>query len=309
MTVKRHEGSAVHLWGAPALGPDAWVAHVPTGDRQVEEPWLLTTGTFATPEPTEWEEVAHVEHELLWSSTGNVTVEAAGQLWLVPPALGIWLPAGMPHRVKASAGAVTYATFLAPDRVTVSWRTVVGIPMSRLLREILLHNHREAMPEDARLRLQQVGVDLIKPVQAASLDIPLPTTPELRSVADRILADPADDRTTEEWARELGLSGRTLMRWFQRDTGVSLTQWRILVRVRSALIDIAAGKPVVAVSRRLGYANPSTFIDLFRQVTGHTPAAYFRSVNGTEGAAQVPAVRGARSSAAHPSPAPSARVS
>ncbi|MER6915054.1 AraC family transcriptional regulator [Streptomyces sp. NPDC000594] len=272
----------MRLWGAPTLEPDEWTAYVPGGERQVEDPWLLTTSTFTAREPMEWERMSHPEPELLWSSTGNVTVEAAGHVWLVPPALGIWLPTGMPHRVKASAGAVTYATYLNPGLVRTSWHTVTGIPMSRLLREILLHNQREAMPEEERLRLQQVGVDLIRPVQATSLDIPLPKTPELRSIAERIIADPADDRTTEEWARELGLSGRTLMRWFQRDTGVSLTQWRILVRVRSALIDIAAGKPVVSVSRRLGYANPSTFIDLFRQVTGHTPAAYFRSVSGLD---------------------------
>ncbi|MEU5403321.1 AraC family transcriptional regulator [Streptomyces sp. NPDC005963] len=290
MTVKRHRPSAVRLWGAPTLEPDEWTAYTPSGERQVEDPWLLTTRTFTTPEPMEWEKMSHPEPELLWSSTGNVTVEAAGHVWLVPPALGIWLPAEMPHRVKASADTVTYATFLKPELANITWHTVTGIPLSRLLREILLHNQRESMPDDVRLRLQQVGVDLIRPVQAASLDIPLPKTPELRSVAERIIADPADDRTTEEWARELGLSGRTLMRWFQRDTGVSLTQWRILVRVRSALIEIAAGKPVVAVSRRLGYANPSTFIDLFRQVTGHTPAAYFRTMSGLDDAAPLAAL-------------------
>ncbi|MCM2393841.1 helix-turn-helix domain-containing protein [Streptomyces albipurpureus] len=288
MTVKRQEPSSVRLWGAPTLEPDAWTEYVPTGNRQVDDPWLLTTGTFATPEPMEWEEMAHHEPELLWSSTGNVTVEAAGHLWLVPPTLGIWLPSGMPHRVRASAGAITYATYLNPSLIQISWPTVTGIPMSALLREILLHNQRTSMPDTERLRLQQVGVDLLKPAQAASLDIPLPKMPELRLVAERIIADPADNRTTEEWARELGLSGRTLMRWFQRDTGVSLTQWRILVRVRSALIDIAAGRPVVSVSRRLGYANPSTFIDLFRQVTGHTPAAYFRSVSGLDDSTPLP---------------------
>ncbi|MFD5557997.1 AraC family transcriptional regulator [Streptomyces sp. NPDC127068] len=290
MTVSRQRASAVRLWGAPTLEPDEWTAYVPGGERQVEHPWLLTTSTFTARESMEWERMSHPEPELLWSSTGNVTVEAAEHVWLVPPALGIWLPAGMPHRVKASAGAVTYATYLNPDLTRTAWHTVTGVPMSRLLREILLHNQREAMPDEERLRLQRVGVDLIKPVQAASLDIPLPKTPELRAVAERIIADPADDRTTEEWARELGLSGRTLMRWFQRDTGVSLTQWRILVRVRSALIDIAAGKPVVSVSRRLGYANPSTFIDLFRQVTGHTPAAYFRSVSGLDESGPLPAL-------------------
>ncbi|MGW1146738.1 AraC family transcriptional regulator [Streptomyces sp. NPDC002454] len=290
MTEKRHREPPVRLWGAPVLEPQEWIPYVPSTGHWVESPWLLTTSTFVADDATEWGWTSHPEPELLWSATGNVTVEAADHVWLVPPALGIWLPAGMPHRVKASAGAVTYATYLNPELTRTFWHTVTGIPLSRLLREILLHNQREAMPDEERLRLQQVGVDLIRPVQAASLDIPLPKTPGLRTIAERIIADPADDRTTEEWARELGASGRTLMRWFQRDTGISLTQWRILVRVRSALIDIAAGTPVVAVSRRLGYANPSTFIDLFRQVTGHTPAAYFRSVSGTDESAPLPRV-------------------
>ncbi|NEE13524.1 AraC family transcriptional regulator, partial [Streptomyces sp. SID7499] len=91
----------------------------------------------------------------------------------------------------ASAGAVTYATFLSPEQVAVDWTGVVGIPMSRLLRELLLHNQNAEMAAEARLRLQRVGVDLIRPVRTVSLDIPLPKTPELLTIAERIIADPA----------------------------------------------------------------------------------------------------------------------
>ncbi|RLP77584.1 AraC family transcriptional regulator [Mycetocola tolaasinivorans] len=248
----------------------------------VDAPWLVTTMMVAADSPISWRAHHHYEHEILWSPTGNVTVEAADQVWLVPPVLGIWIPAGTPHRVRAKAGTRTYATYLNPDLVEITWPDVLGVSLSPALRELLLHNHFEEMPDTQRLRLQRTIVDLVTPVTAASLDIPLPTDPELVDIAQRIIARPDDSRTVEDWAATLNLSGRTLMRRFEADTGLSLTRWRILVRVRLALIDLAAGHTVAAVARRLGYANPSTFIDTFRSVTGHTPAAYFRSVSRTD---------------------------
>lgn len=268
----------MRLWGAPTLEVDRWTSRTPTSASTVEPPWLLTTFVFPSVTPDDWEEAAHVDHELLWSTTGSVTVEAAGQLWLVPPVLGIWLPAGVPHRVRADSGSITYASYVSADRVTTAPGSISGVPMTGALRELLLHNHTGDMSEEERLRLQQVAIDLIKPVQTAALDIPMPSSPELRSIAEAIIADPADDRTVDDWAATLNVGGRTLMRHFKADTGMSLTQWRILIRIRVALLELAAGRPVVAVARGLGYANPSTFIELFKNATGHTPAAYFRSL-------------------------------
>lgn len=269
----------MRLWGAPTLAVEKICDHMPTVNRRVDSPWIVTTEVIDAESAIEWDEHAHDEHELLWSATGNVTVEAQGQVWLVPPALGIWLPAGTPHRARAKAGARTFATYVNPDVAGIHWSTVTGVSMSAALREVLLHNSTEVMDDDKRLRLQRTAVDLIVPVRAASLDIPMPRDPELLTITRRIIADPADDSTVDQWASTLNVSGRTLMRRFQAETGLSLTRWRILVRVRVALVDIAEGRTVVSVARRLGYSNPSTFIDVFRSVTGHTPAAYFRSVS------------------------------
>jgi AraC-like DNA-binding protein len=281
---RSRQPAPVRLWGAPVLDPEPVAEpYLPPAGRMVDAPWLVTTQvvTSGSDEIT-WSAHSHHEHELLWSPTGNVTVQAQDNLWLVPPVLGVWVPAGTRHRVRAKAGARTIATYVNPDLVDVPWTAVMGISLSPALRELVLHNHHELMPDEARLRLQRTIVDLMVPVQAASVDIPMPQQPDLLGVARQIIADPADDRTVDEWAATLNVSGRTLMRRFQVETGFSLTRWRILVRVRVALIDLAAGRTVAAVSRRLGYANPSTFIDLFRSVTGHTPAAYFRAVGPHE---------------------------
>ncbi|MFI2565537.1 AraC family transcriptional regulator [Paenarthrobacter sp. NPDC018779] len=273
--------SPVRLWGAPVLRStpllDPGVAPALT-EPMVKDDWLLTSRTFSSGTDNQWPTEAHVEHELLWSTTGNVTVEAAGQLWLVPPVLGIWIPAGMPHRVRAKPGAVTCATYIKTGATEPgAWERISGVPLTPALKEVLMVNHLELMPDPKRLRLQQVAIDLVKPAHTAALEMPAPNDPALRRITDFILTHPGDDRTAADWAYSLNISSRTLMRRFKADSGLSLTQWRILARVRVALIDIGGGVPVVAVARRLGYANPSTFIDLFRQVTGHTPAAYFRS--------------------------------
>lgn len=270
------------LWATSAL--DNRPETAPDGVRHAltDDPWLLTTQVITSSSLERWADGVHDEHELIFSDSGVLTVEADGQLWVTPFGLGIWIPAGMTHHVTAEPGTVFYVTYFSADRVTVPWRGTTGIGITTLLRELLQSNKSAHLEDPVRMRMQQLIVDLLAPVHSASLDVHLPTDPALRAVAEEILRNPADNGTSTQWGSRLGVSGRTVNRGFERETGSSLTQWRITVRMRRALIDIAAGHSVVSVARDLGYTNPSTFIHLFRQTTGHTPAAYFRSFRGSD---------------------------
>ncbi len=75
---------------------------------------------------------------------------------------------------------------------------------------------------------------------------------------------------------QVGASARTLERGFLAGTGVPFGRWRSLLRLQSAIPALAAGDPVGAVARRVGYESPSAFVAAFRRETGSTPAAYFR---------------------------------
>lgn len=252
---------------------------VADGSRFVDEPWLLTTLRYDSNVDRMWDFEVHSEHELLWSGAGKVSLEANQTLWMIPPTLGIWIPAGVPHRVHAEPGSVTYATYIKPEAHTPEWNTVSGIGVPSVLRELMLANQTQVMPDEVRLLMQRLTLKLISPVVSTSLNLKMPTSPSIRALAQQILDNPADDRTTDAWASAMGMSSKTLTRIFDRECGLSLTQWRIMARVRTGLIEISSGRAVSTVAARLGYANPSTFIEVFKQVTGHTPAAYFRSIS------------------------------
>ena len=273
------------LWSTSVLGerPDS----VPDGVRHAltGEPWLLTTQSITSTSRERWADGVHDEHELIFSDSGVLTVETDGHLWVTPLGLGIWIPAGLTHHVTAEPGTVFYVTYFSADRVTVPWTGTTGIGITTLLRELLQTNKSAELEDRVRMRMQRLIVDLLAPVHSASLDVHLPTDPALRAIAEEIVQNPADSGTSADWGSRLGVSGRTVNRGFERETGSTLTQWRITVRMRRALIDIAAGRSVVSVARDLGYTNSSTFIHLFRQTTGHTPAAYFRSFGGAGSAA------------------------
>ncbi|WEK60856.1 MAG: AraC family transcriptional regulator [Candidatus Microbacterium colombiense] len=254
---------------ASALEPDH--LRVPPG-------YLLTTFEYDVDDPVVWPEHVHDEHELLWSAGGMARLEAEGRVWAIPPALAVWVPSRIVHRASAERGARVRATYFrggGPHTAAMP-EVVTGVAMTEPLRVLLDHNLQGALDEPARVRVQRVILDLLVPAPRESFELVMPRSPHLHMVASAILADPSDKRTTADWAYECGMHGRTLARQFEAETGMSFTQWRILARLQLAIRELTHGRSIVSVSRVVGYRNPSTFIDHFRELTGQTPAEYVR---------------------------------
>lgn len=260
-----------------------------SAERELDPPrvpdgYLLTTFPYDVGEPVDWPEHAHDEHELLWSAGGMARLEAEGRVWAIPPTLAVWVPSRVPHRASAERGARVRATYFAVDAANAAAMpaSVVGVVMTEPVRVLLDHNLQVGLDEDARRRLQRVIIDLLVPAPRASFAMVMPRSTHLQMVAAAILDDPADKRTTADWAYECGVHGRTLARQFEAETGMSFTRWRILARLQLAIQELSQGRATVAVARRVGYRNPSTFIDHFRALTGQTPAEYGRGVAAVE---------------------------
>ena len=244
-------------------------------DLDAQPRWRIGTNAFALADTVEWEPHAHPDHhELLWGTRGALTAETDHGYFAIPGTLGLWIPAGVTHRVIAAAGTTFRCTYVDSD-VNAVGTTTTAVAMPEVVRVLL--DRLEASPYLARtprLHAEELALNLLEPVESATVDLPLPLDPRTRQVAEGLLSDPADDRSIEDWGRHVGASGRNLSRLFVIETGMSISTWRTRARMRKAIEWLAADHTVASVSRRSGYATPSAFVQAFRRELGRTPGEF-----------------------------------
>ncbi|MFC9946647.1 helix-turn-helix domain-containing protein [Streptomyces pratensis] len=272
--------------------PGMWRREAGTVVRRVAPPLEQTTAPFAIiaglqiPRvPTEWAPHSHVLHELVWVRGGTLTSRVEDRVFTVSEGHGLWMPAGVVHGGRATAGARFYEAFFAPDRAPFAFAEPRAITMTPLLESLLTHLSRTDLDAAARERAESVVFDVLEPSER-QFALQLPGDARIDTIAETLLDDPADRRSLEEWALRLGISDRTITRAFRHATGLSFAQWRQVLRVHRALTLLSEGLDVASVSETLGYAQPSTFIASFRRVMGTTPGAFFDKADSTPGATE-----------------------
>lgn len=232
-------------------------------------------------EPTEWAPHSHPMHELVWVRGGTQTTRVGDRIFTVSDGSGLWLPAGQPHAGRLTAGVELSNAFFAPDRTPFAFEGPTVIAMTPVLESLLGHLSRADLDADARARAESVVFDVLEP-SPRQLALRLPGDPRIDTIAETLLDAPADGRSLEDWARELGISDRTITRAFRRATGLSFVQWRRVLRVHQALTFLSAGRDVQETAELLGYAQSSTFIAAFRREMGTTPGAFLGSAEPSE---------------------------
>jgi AraC-like DNA-binding protein len=225
--------------------------------------------------PWRWDRHSHAEHQFMWGPSGAVAVETDEHSWLVPPTLGLWIPAGVPHAVDGMRAALVYCLYLDPTHCPIDWQIPTPVAVGSFLREVIVRLDDPALTPVEREHTETVMYDVIRPVRLSSIHLPVPADDRLRSITDRLLADPGDPRSLADWADDAGASVRTVTRLFAAETGMTFSQWRQQARMRAALGPLANGVSVAQVAREIGYSNPSAFVHAFHRITGQTPGAYF----------------------------------
>lgn len=239
--------------------------------RMVPESFLLTTGVFEQDLEVRWLPHSNEEHVLIWSERGAVSVVVDDRMHVVLPGCGLWIPRGVVHAGWAAGGAAFRETLFAPESWTPTWDGTTAVDLNAALRHLLIHLAVTGMPEDERLRAQQVCIDLLEPLRFRGIAVPIPQDPRIRKIVDGILRSPADGRSLEQWAHCLNVSPRTISRAFSADVAMSFAQWRRLARMASACTLLAEGATVSVTGRRVGYGTTSAFVAAFHKVVGCTP--------------------------------------
>lgn len=238
----------------------------------IPDPYLLTTFVRDQPGSARWQPHAHEVAELVWVLAGVVNINVAGTIHVVRPGWGLLIPAGVQHDAQVMSSARIGMTFLRDDATAQP----TSVRMNRALTEMLQHLNETPMPEDERIRAQRVCQDMIRSSHLHHGGVVVPTDPRIRNIARAILADPADDRSLEQWSILTGSSVSTISRTFAETADMSFARWRRQVRVNAAMSFLADGVSVAVAGRRVGYHSPSAFVTAFRQEIGRTPGDFVR---------------------------------
>ena len=220
----------------------------------------------------------HASHQLLFASSGAMTVTGDQTTWMIPPGRAVLIPAGVLHAIRMWGDVAMRSLYFPPPAAepVFSLGACRVISVGPLLRELILRVAELAaldsrVPEDARL--MSVLMDELEAAEIEPLSLPLPSDSRALAAATGILANPAEDATTDDVARRSGLSARTLERVFRAETGMPFGLWRQKVRLLESVRLLVESGSVTDAALDSGYSSVSAYIAAFKQTFGRTPGA------------------------------------
>jgi AraC-like DNA-binding protein len=225
--------------------------------------------------PTNGSWHSHQRAQLVHAAEGVLVVTTTAGRWIAPPQRAIWVPGSMRHRVS-SRRRFRLMTLYTTTKIDAPPHVVA---VDRLVAELLAIAATFGPDYPARgpeARLVHVLLDRLPALAVAPLlHLPGPTSPELVRIAQAIASNPANPKTLEEHAKQVGLGAKTIARRFLAETGLTFGRWRQQCRMIDAVERLAAGASVTRVAFEVGYDDVSSFIFAFRESMGTTPARYF----------------------------------
>src|SRR5476649_3057628 len=221
---------------------------------------------------------SHSCSQLIHTLCGVVEVHTALGTWMVPPGRGIWLPAYVEHSLRFIGGVKARTLFGDPlARADLPAQCQV-VQISPLLRELILASL--TIPVDYLSggrdeRIMELLLDELRLLPTLPLYLPQPRDGQLLEICQQIRDALSSPWELEEVAAQLNISGRTLSRRFQRETGLRFSDWVRRAKLLAGLHALAIGTSVLDVALALGYDSPSAFSAMFKRALGVSPSDYF----------------------------------
>lgn len=233
----------------------------------------LSAGSWTPPHRHDWVQFSY-------AISGVLGVHTAEGSFFAPPQWGVWIPAGVEHDVVTSMRAEMRSLYVrkqdcdwAPERC----RVLEVTPLAReLIKSFCSLPSSYPQGDSPEARLVQVLLDQLAQLPEVGFSLPLPRHPRLLGLCNELIESPSQMVSLQDWAERLGTSEKTLMRLFQRETGLSFRGWRQRARLLSSLSALEEGDSVTNTALSCGYDSTSAFIAAFKSLFGFTPGELFR---------------------------------
>ena len=222
---------------------------------------------------------AHAQAQLTFAASGMVEVHTGDGRWLVPSQLGVWIPAGVMHRVEVLTDAELLMVHWEPS-LAQAWAPptrldrTFALRVTPLMRALLDAAFADGIAADKTDLVLRLMLHELSETAHAPTFLPVPTSAVGRRIADVAAGDVRNALSVETIAARAATSVRTLSRVFLAETGLTFKVWRQRARIVQAMDRLARGKAIAQVSSELGFASAASFSCAFRQVTAMTPTAF-----------------------------------
>lgn len=233
----------------------------------------LNAGSWTPPHRHDWVQFSY-------AISGVLGVHTDEGSFFAPPQWGIWIPADLEHQVVTSMRAEMRSLYVR--REVCPWgdgrcRVLEVTPLAReLIKSFCLLPVEYSQGDSPPARLVQVLLDQLASLPEVGFSLPLPRHPRLLALCNELIERPEQSVTLQTWAGRLGTSEKTLMRLFQRETGLSFRGWRQRMRLLTSLSVLEEGDSVTNAALASGYDSTSAFIAAFKGLFGFTPGELFR---------------------------------
>ncbi|OBG39140.1 helix-turn-helix transcriptional regulator [Mycobacterium sp. E3198] len=241
---------------------------------EIGQPGLVTSSQ-SLPPGARIRRHRHHLHQIVYPSSGAVSVTTPAGTWITPANRAIWIPAGVWHEHRFHGHTRFHGVALDPRRHGRGPATPAVLAVNPLMRELIIAcSQSDAVDTDEHHRMLGVLHDQLQATSIREpLWIPTPNDGRLRRACALVTDDLANPLTLRQLAGRVGVSQRTLSRLFADELGMTYPQWRAQVRLQHALMLLAENHGVTAVALACGWATPSAFIDTYRRAFGRTPGA------------------------------------
>lgn len=224
----------------------------------------------------------HDRGQLLYAVEGHIRVYTAEHIWIIPPHCALWIPAYYEHSVLSYGQVVLNSAMVEENAAQTLGENCFLVRISPLLRELVLRLNRPnatiIVKNTQTLALDQALQLLIfNEIQQSlnfSLDIPWPSDPRLIQICAELVDHPDTQKNMDTWADQIGTSSRTLIRLFQKETGLNFRQWLQRMHVVLALGYLSEHLPISHIAHKLGYHSSSAFTAMFKKQLGVPPSDF-----------------------------------
>ncbi|MEM7348455.1 MAG: helix-turn-helix transcriptional regulator [Chloroflexota bacterium] len=236
----------------------------------------LQVGDFAT----DWH--SHPKHQLLYAEDGVLHLHSGTQKLILPARHGAWIPAHRSHKIYSKSPDLYLRTlyFDQQDNDEALLGQFHIFSISTLAREMIVYTQKWSMEGKAD-RVETSFFETIRLLaiewcqQTMPLVLPTTTHESLEEITTYIGENLMHPLQLETVAQRYGFSGRTLLRLFKDQLGMTFGAYLRVARVIRAIELLTEPKAsVTSVAYEVGYNSLSAFSHTFQQLTGVKPSAY-----------------------------------